>query len=61
RKRRKLLQNAKYHVMARANRREMILEAPEMKEMFLEVVKRARKKYKFNIHNFCILGNHFLC
>jgi REP element-mobilizing transposase RayT len=59
RKRRKLLQDAKYHVMARANRREMILEARELKEMFLEVVKRAREKYKFCIHNFCILGNHF--
>ena len=27
--------------------------------MFLDVVKRARKKYKFVIQNFCIMGNHF--
>ena len=45
RKRRKLLQDAKYHVMARANRREMILEAREMKEMFHDIVERARKKH----------------
>ena len=59
RKRRKLLQGAKYHVIARANRCEMIFEDRKLKEMFLEVVKRARGKYQFCIHNFCILGNHF--
>lgn len=59
RKRRQYLYSAKYHVIARANRNEMILEAKEMKEMLLGVIKRAREKYEFTIHNFCILGNHF--
>ena len=59
RKNRKIKHGAKYHVMARANRREMILGSRELKSMFLDVVKRARKKYKFVIQNFCTMGNHF--
>ena len=45
--------------MARANRREMILESRKLKIMFLDVVKRAQEKHKFFIHNFCVMGNHF--
>jgi putative transposase len=30
-----------------------------MKELFLSVVKRAKKKYDFRLENFCIMGNHF--
>ena len=65
RKRRKIRYGAKYHVIARANRREMILQlllkrvSKALKAMFYDVVKRARKKYKFVIQNFCIMGNHF--
>jgi len=59
RKPRKIRHGAKYHVMARANRREMILSSRALKAMFYDVVKRARKKYKFVIQNFCIMGNHF--
>jgi REP element-mobilizing transposase RayT len=29
-----------------------------MKDMFLEVVKRAKRKYDFAVVNFCIMGNH---
>jgi putative transposase len=59
RQRRKIKHGAKYHVMARANRKEMIFGSRALKAMFLDVVKRARKKYKFAIQNFCIMGNHF--
>jgi putative transposase len=59
RKCRKTRHGAKYHVMARANRREMILASRILESMFYDVVKRARKKYKFVIQNFCIMGNHF--
>jgi putative transposase len=59
RRARQLKEGAKYHVMAHAHRREMVLESKELKEMFLEVVRRARKRYKFLIYNFCIMGNHF--
>ncbi|MDP2792140.1 MAG: transposase [Rectinemataceae bacterium] len=50
---------ARYHITARANRKEMILDAGPMKELFLSVIKRAKLKYRFRIENFCIMGNHF--
>ncbi len=58
RKKRKLIEGAKYHITARANRSELILNAPKMKGLFLNILKRAKKKYKFSITNFCIMGNH---
>jgi putative transposase len=58
RKSRKLKEGAKYHVIAKANRGEMILGSRALKFMFLDVVKRARKKYRFAIQNFCVMGNH---
>ncbi len=54
-----LQDGVRYHVTARANRKEMILEPDAIKELFLSVVKRARQKYRFRIENFCIMGNHF--
>lgn len=59
RKPRELKEGASYHVISRANRKEMILNSDEVKEMFLEVIRRAQKKYKFLIKNFCIMGNHY--
>ena len=59
RKPRELQESACYHVTARANRKEMILDTSAMKELFLSVVKRAKLKYDFRIENFCIMGDHF--
>jgi putative transposase len=59
RKPRELEEGARYHVTARANRKEMILDGFAMKELFLSIVRRAKKKYDFRIENFCIMGNHF--
>lgn len=56
---RQLSEGARYHVTARANRKEMILDTIAMKELFLSVVRRAKKKYDFRIENFCVMGNHF--
>jgi putative transposase len=56
---RELKDGARYHVTARANRKEMIFDIDPMKELFLSVVKRAKAKYDFRIENFCIMGNHF--
>jgi putative transposase len=58
RKPRLLKEGAKYHVMARAQRHEMILESNVLKAMFLEVVRRAKKKYRLQLYNFCIMGTH---
>jgi putative transposase len=35
------------------------MKAPEIKNMFLQVVKIAKTKYDFIISNFCIMDNHF--
>jgi putative transposase len=59
RKPRELQAGAMYHVSARANRKEMIMEKHEIKDLFLSVIKEAKRKYEFRIENFCILGNHF--
>ena len=58
RKPRVLKPKAKYHVTARANRREMIFEAPIVKELFLGIMHTAKTKYRFQLFNFCIMGNH---
>ncbi len=59
RKPRILQDGAIYHVTARANRKEMIFDSNEIKELFLEVLRRAKGKYSFKLENFCIMGNHF--
>jgi len=56
---RMLREGGRYHVVARANRKEMILDSLAMKNLFLQTVARAKKKYDFRVENFCIMGNHF--
>ncbi len=58
RKPRELKENAIYHVTALANRKEFILEKDCIKEMFIEILKAAKIKYKFTVKNFCIMSNH---
>lgn len=58
RKPRELQNGAVYHVTARVNRGEMILDEKGMKDLFLHVLARARAKYRFRVENFCVLGNH---
>lgn len=49
---------AEYHVVARANRQEFILKEPRVKELLLQVLKEARRRFNFSIRNFCIMSNH---
>ncbi len=58
RKTRDIREGATYHVVARANRNEFILQSDAIKEMFLDTVSRARKKYDFHLINVCIMDNH---
>ena len=50
----------KYHITAKANLEEFILESDSIKAMFLDILKEAknRKEYKFAVVNFCIMDNH---
>lgn len=58
RKPRLLLTGATYHVFSRINRREMALEAPAIKQLFIETLSRAKSRYRFNLESFCVMGNH---
>jgi putative transposase len=58
RKPRLLLEGAWYHVTARVNRGEMLFDRDEVKELFLVLLTRAKKRYKFQVMNFCIMENH---
>jgi putative transposase len=53
-----LQEGAEYHVTARINRSEMILSPKGEKMLLLAVIKRAKKRYRFQIKNFCIMNNH---
>jgi len=52
-------EGAKYHVIARANHKKLLIENDTVKQMFLDVLARAHKKFDFHIDNFVIMGNHF--
>ena len=58
RKPRILLPGARYHVTARVNNREMLLEPERVKHLFETVLHKAKKKYSFSIENFTIMNNH---
>ncbi len=53
-----LIIGASYHVTAQANRKEFIFQPDIIKDLFLEVLASAKKKYDFKIINFCIMSNH---
>jgi putative transposase len=53
-----LQEGAEYHVSARINRGEMVFIPQEDKELFLNVLKKAKKRYDFQVKNFCIMSNH---
>lgn len=59
RKPRETREGASYHVISRTNRKEMILNSDLIKELFLRVIRRAKKKFNFSVKNFCIMGNHY--
>ncbi len=55
----RLLKNgAKYHVSSKINRSEHIFEPDDIKYLFMEIMKRSKKKYKFSLKNFAVMGNH---
>lgn len=47
-----------YHVMARGNNREFILQNDEDKELYLYLIKKYKERYYFNIYAYCIMDNH---
>ena len=58
RKRRELKDGASYHITAQINRQEYLLQEVLIKKMFMTILKRAKRKYSFQIGNYCIMDNH---
>ncbi len=48
-----------YHVYNRSANDMWILDDDDMKETFLNLVKRFALKYQLNIYHYCIMSNHF--
>jgi len=59
RKLRILKRGATYLVTSRIVRDFNDLTPDEFKNMFIDVIKRAKKKYKFSVKNFVIMPNHY--
>jgi putative transposase len=58
RKLRILQTGATYHVASKIDHNAMALKDPNIKQMFLDMVKAAKKKFPFELWNFTILDNH---
>lgn len=47
-----------YHITARANRKEKLLEPKAAKELFLETLAGTRKRFQCRIDSFMVMENH---
>ena len=48
-----------YHVMNRGDHREAIFRSPKDRQLFLETLGQACEKTDWQVHAFCLMGNHF--
>ena len=48
-----------YHVMNRGDRREDIFNDDEDRERFLSTLAQACRKTEWQVHAWCLMGNHF--
>ena len=48
-----------YHVMNCGDRREAIFKDDEDRERFLSTLAQACRKTEWQVHAWCLLGNHF--
>lgn len=58
RKPRQLVDDGRYHVIARTNRAEYTLKSDAVKQLFVLVLEQAKTKYRFRLETFCIMDNH---
>jgi REP element-mobilizing transposase RayT len=59
RKPRVLERGAIYHVASKIDHKAMSLQDPNIKQIFLDVVKIAKQKFPFKLWNFTVMDNHF--
>jgi hypothetical protein len=58
RKPRILVEGAWYHVSARVNRGEFCLDHDAVRDLFLAILARAKRRYRFRVIDSCVMGNH---
>jgi putative transposase len=58
RKPRFLIEGGRYHVIARTNHKEKLLQTPRIKELFISIIRRGKKRHAFSIESFCIMDTH---
>ena len=56
---RNLEPNITHHIFSRCVETKMYLKKGKMKKMFCNIIKKAQKKYKFDLNGFMIMHNHF--
>lgn len=57
-RRRILLDGVPYHVTARANRKEDLLETDHAKNYFVEILAKTKRKCSFSLDNFIVMDIH---
>ena len=58
RRKREYVAHAAYHVTSRTNDKIRVFDSNQGREIMLLVLKSAKEKYRFRLHNFCIMPNH---
>ena len=53
------LPGAKYHVMARGNRKGSIFDDDGDRRRFLDVLTEAAERYRVSCMSYCLIGNHY--
>ena len=48
-----------YHVYNRSIGRAPILNQPEERDRFVELLKEKLSKYRLNVYHYCVMRNHF--
>jgi len=59
REKREIIEGATYHVTSRTNSKIHAFSGKAGQKIILLVIKDAKEKYGFRLHNFCIMPNHF--
>ena len=58
RERRRLIDGAPHHVTSRTNNKIRIFDDHSSRRIMLLILKKAKEKYGFTLHNFCVMPTH---
>ena len=53
-----LVPGATYHVTSRINEGNKRLRQKKVKNLYLDIIEKAKEKYPFELNNFCVMDNH---